>query len=105
MAGMEAWMPQECTLPTVEQPGRAKLFHDLVAASKVERPTDGHLRLGLEPTPEVAAHVADLAVREASCCLFFTFMLTIDSDGLWLDVTVPERHSGVLDAMIAQAQS
>ena len=100
---MTTWVPEECTLPTVEQPGRALEFHDLVAAS--ERPAAGHLRLGLEPTPEVAARVAGLAVREATCCLFFTFTLTADRDGLRLDITVPPERSGVLDAIAAQAES
>jgi hypothetical protein len=102
---MTSWVPEECTLPTVEQPGRAREFYDLVAASSVERPAAGHLRLGLAPTPEVAARVAALAVREASCCLFFTFTLVADGDGLRLDIAVPPERAGVLDAIAAQAES
>jgi hypothetical protein len=102
---MTSWIPEACTLPTVEQPGRAREFYDLVASSTVERTAPGHLRLGLEPTPTVAAKVAELAIRETSCCLFFTFTLTADRDGLRLDITVPTERSGVLDAITAQAES
>jgi hypothetical protein len=84
-----------------------KAFSGLFAESvrKIERPAADHLRLTLEPTPTVAAQVAELAVREAACCLFFTFTLTADGDGLRLDVAVPDRHSAVLDALAAPAGS
>ncbi len=101
---MTSWVPEECTLPTVEQPGRAREFHDLIGVSSVERPAAEHLRLRLEPTPDVAARAAGLAVREAACCLFFTFTLTADGDGLRLDVTVPPERSDVLDALAARAE-
>jgi hypothetical protein len=104
---MTSWIPdvEACTLPAIERPERAGELSDLLAASTVERVAATHLRLGLEPTPDVAARVASLAVREAACCLFFTFTLTADRDGLRLDVTVSPEHSGVLDAMAASKES
>ncbi|HEX6235413.1 MAG TPA: hypothetical protein VFZ63_19950 [Jiangellaceae bacterium] len=104
---MTSWIPTECTLPTAEQPARMEAFAGLFAESvrTLERPTADHLRMTLEPTPAVAAHAAELAVREASCCLFFTFTLTADGDGLRLDVAVPARHAAVLDALAASAGS
>lgn len=98
-------MPQSCTLPTVEQPLRAAEF-DAVFTSAVrhaERSGPDRLRLELTPTAEVAARVADLAVRETECCSFFTFALTAAAGVLHLDITVVPGHVDVLDALAAQA--
>lgn len=68
----ESWVPQSCTLPTVEQPLRAVEFDAVFADAVrfVERPSPDRVRLELEPTPEIAARVVDLAVRETGCCSF-----------------------------------
>jgi hypothetical protein len=72
------WVPPSCTLPTAEQPLRVAEFDDLfaTAVTGAERAEPGRLTLRLEPTPEVAATAARLAVEEAGCCSFFTFALT-----------------------------
>jgi hypothetical protein len=95
------WVPPSCTLPTAEQPLRVAEFDDLLAAAVTgaERPAPERLTLRLEPTPEVAATAAGLAVRETGCCSFFTFTLTAAGGELTLDVTVPPAHVAVLDAL------
>lgn len=103
---MEAtWVPEVCTLPTVEQPLRAREFDELLAGSVrgAERVEAGRLRLELEPSPEVAGRAAHLAARETVCCSFLTFTLTAAASGLWLEIAVPDAHSGVLDALAAAA--
>jgi hypothetical protein len=37
--------------------------------------------------------------RETACCGFFTFTLTATEKALSLEVTVPEAHTAVLDAL------
>jgi hypothetical protein len=45
-----------------------------------------------------------LAVREGQCCSFFTFTLTSDRAGLWLDVSVPEAQVSILDALAGRTR-
>jgi hypothetical protein len=90
------WVPPACTLPTADQPLRIAEFADLVAHAAVHRPEPTRVTLGLEPTPEVAATAAGLAMRETACCSFFTFTLTVTEGRLDLDVTVPAGHEDVL---------
>jgi hypothetical protein len=97
--------PDECTLPTAEQPARAaefdRLFADAVRG--VERAGPTRLRLDLRPGPQAAGRAAELAAAEAGCCSFFTFAITITAGRLVLDITVPEPHAGLLDALAGNA--
>jgi hypothetical protein len=88
-----------CTLPTAERPLRLAEFDALLAGAARHRPTRTRLVLDLESRPEVAAQAADLAVREAGCCSFFTFELTATGGGLTLAISVPEAQGEVLDAL------
>jgi hypothetical protein len=101
----ESWVTEACTLPTVERPLREAEFDEVFASAvrRVERPSPEMLRLDLEPTAEVAARVADLAVRETGCCAFFTFGLTAAAGSLHLDVTVVPGQVAVLEALAARA--
>lgn len=103
----ESWVPQSCTLPTADRPLRAAEFDAVFvkAVRRVERPSTDRLRLELTPTAEIAARVADLAVRETGCCSFFTFALTATAGALHLDVTVASGQVAVLDALAGQANA
>lgn len=96
-----SWIPDTCTLPTVDRPLRMAEFDALFtrAARGVRRVSAEVLRLDLASDPDVAASVAELAAREASCCSFFTFTLTADGAGLRLDVAVPSARADVLDEL------
>ena len=98
------WVPDACTLPTVDQPLRVAEFDAVFAESvrQVERLAPAQVRLRLDPTGMVAAKVADLAVRETGCCSFFTFTQTSNAGQLWLDITVPAAQVEVLDALAAR---
>ncbi|RZQ65016.1 hypothetical protein [Amycolatopsis suaedae] len=61
------------------------------------------LRLELDPTGEVAAHVADLMMWAVSRSAYLTFSLTATSSELWLDITVPPARVDVLHALAARA--
>lgn len=93
------WAPTACTLQTAERPLREAEFDELFTAGGVERPDPTHLRVTLDPTPEVAARAAALAVRETRCCSFFTFAVVASAGRVRLDVTVADAHVDVLDAL------
>ncbi|MCF2533912.1 hypothetical protein [Yinghuangia soli] len=98
------WVPPSCTLATVEQPLRIAEFDTLFADAliKVERPAPVRARLVLDAAAEPAAR--DLAERETGCCSFFAFAFDRDAAGrLLMDVSVPEAHIGVLDALVERA--
>ena len=101
------WVPQACTLPTVEQPLRAAEFdalfaHDVIG---VVRDASRSVRLELRADPAVAARAADLAVRETGCCSFFTFDLAIGDGAVALTVSSAPAHEPVLAALAVQAES
>ena len=103
----QTWVPQACTLPTVDRPLRLAEFDEVFATAlrEQQRLSPTTLRWRLDPAAE--ATVRDLTGRESSCCSFFTFSLTGDhaggGDGLHLDVQVPAGHVDVLDALAGRA--
>lgn len=105
MTGMndEAWVPDACTLPTVERPLRLLEFDDLFATSllRQERVSPTRLRWQVDPAAEEV--VRDLAARESSCCSFFAFAFSSTGDGLQVDVDVPAGQIVVLDALTERA--
>jgi hypothetical protein len=94
-----AWIPDACTLPTVEQPLRVAEFGELFATSvrSRQRMSPTRLRLVLDPAGEARAR--DLCARESQCCSFFTFTFGVDERGVSLDVDVPPQQIAVLDAI------
>ncbi|MEP6562862.1 MAG: hypothetical protein ABJD68_17515 [Nakamurella sp.] len=102
----QSWVPAACTLPTVEQPLRAREFDELFrdALTAVHRVDSGRARLVLRPEPTVAGRVADLAVRETQCCSFFEFAVTATGGQLTVDITAPPGQVAVLDALVHRAQ-
>lgn len=103
----QSWVPDACTLPTVEQPLRAKEFDDLFreAVAEVRRLDAGRARLVLRPEPALASRAADLAVRETRCCSFFGFALNATGGELTLVITAPPGQVAVLDALVDRARS
>ena len=104
LAQADDWVPQACTLPTAEQPLRRAEFDDLFATSLrgMERVAPTRLQLHLDAGTQATAR--ELTARETSCCSFFTFDYTSGTGGeLLLDVTVPQAHVAVLDALAVRA--
>jgi hypothetical protein len=95
------WVPQACTLRTSELPLRVAEFDGLFADAVrgIERVGPTRLRLELQANPQVAGRAAALVAAETECCSFFTFTLTATGDGLALEASVPEAHTGVLDGL------
>jgi hypothetical protein len=101
----EVWIPEACTLPTVERPLRRAEFDSLFAGSlrTQERLSPTVLRWTLDPTAEATAR--DLAERETACCSFFTFDITVAGDILQVTVQVPAAQVRILDALAARASA
>jgi hypothetical protein len=104
-SGGGSWAPDACTLPTAERPFRAADFDAVFAATvrDLDRVGPTRLRLDLEPSPQAAARMAELAAAETGCCSFFTFALTATSGALTLDITVPQQYAPVLTALADRA--
>ncbi|WP_329109984.1 hypothetical protein OG792_14110 [Micromonospora sp. NBC_01699] len=98
-----AWVPEACTLPTVERPLRLAEFDELFATALhgQQRLSSTALRWDLDPAAEATAR--DLTGRESGCCSFFSFTFRPDVDGLRLDVEVPAAYVEVLDALAQRA--
>jgi len=103
----ESWAPADCALPTAERPLRAAEFRDLLDGAVIgsERLDHTRLQLRLRRDRDIASRVAALATAETECCSFFVFALTVTSDSLLLDITVPAERADILDAMAMQAHA
>jgi hypothetical protein len=95
------WVPESCTLPTVEQPLRVAEFDDLfaLAVRPAERLGPTGLQIHLPAGAETVSRVRELVAREAGCCSFFSFDVRPLSEETELEVRVPESQTAVLDAM------
>ncbi|MBJ8340826.1 hypothetical protein JGU71_18220 [Antrihabitans sp. YC3-6] len=95
----DEWVPQACTLPTVDQPLRVAefdlLFRD--AVQRFARPFGTRLSLIISADAEAAAR--DLADRETRCCSFFTFAFEPAGDVVVMQIGVPHSQVAVLDAL------
>jgi hypothetical protein len=100
------WVPEACTLPTVEQPLRVAEFDELFAAAvrPAERMDPTGLRIHLPAGQATALTARDLIARETGCCSFFAFDLRESIAGTELDVRVPQAQVAVLDAMQQRAE-
>ena len=99
----EVWVPEACTLPTVDQPLRLRKFDALfsTALRGQARVSGSVLRWSFDPGVEDAAR--DLTARETQCCSFFTFSFMGGGEALLVDLTVPPAHVRVLDALASRA--
>ena len=101
------WAPADCTLPAADQPLRMAEFRDLLDGAVIgsERLDETRLQLRLRRDRDTASRAAALATAETECCSFFVFALTVTSDSLLLDITVPAARAGILDAMAVSAHA
>lgn len=99
----QGWVPDACTLPSVEQPIRVAEFDRFFAESvrRTRRPDPTRLELLLSADADAAGR--DLAARETSCCSFFTFGFETTDVGTVMQVAVPSAYVEVLDAFASRA--
>ncbi|MEU0398218.1 hypothetical protein ABZ208_36790 [Streptomyces sp. NPDC006208] len=73
-------------------------------ALRVERLGEGRVRLLLQGAVEERAR--ELAHRESDCCSFFTVTFAREgNDTLVMEVTTPDEHAAVVEAMAARAEA
>jgi len=103
MTTESGWVPDACTLPTLDQPLRIAEFDDLFTRGlrTVHRLRPTRLRLTFEPAVE--ANARDLVAREGACCSFFAFTVDRTADDLVIDVEVPSAQAAVLDDIAQRA--
>ncbi|HWI02750.1 MAG TPA: MerR family transcriptional regulator [Acidimicrobiales bacterium] len=80
--------PAGCTLDPEELPGRIREWRQLDAHVTARTQIEGGLRLRLDAATPLG-DLAELVAAEQSCCGFFAFALTVDSDGRALEVRGP----------------
>lgn len=98
--------PAACALPLADLPGRMAEWDALIAESvDVAGVGRGRVRLTLDRARTSPAAVADLAGREAQCCSFLTFELTVGERELTLEVTADAGHEEALDVLVRRAQA
>src|SRR4051794_17142085 len=97
------WVPDACTLPTVERPLRLAEFDDLFATALLGQQRISPTRLQWYLDPAAQERARDLTARESSCCSFFAFSFTTTANGLQVDVEVPSEQVAVLDALTERA--
>jgi hypothetical protein len=101
LLGDDNWVPQACTLPTVEQPLRRDEFDALFAedVTRVEQTSPERLQFDLRADSDAAARAAELAVKETGCCSFFAFDLSIGGGKVAMTVSTASTHAAVLAAL------
>ena len=100
------WVPESCTLPTVEQPLRVAEFDHLFTETLrgVECTRESVLRLVLEPEAEQRAR--ELAAKESECCTFFTFAFARREDGrVVMEVAASDAYRAVVAALAERARA
>lgn len=97
------WVPETCTLPTVEQPLRVAEFDEFFTsdARAVRRVSATRLDFVIAAVAEQTGR--DLAARESGCCSFFTFEFMSTEDSVVMSVQVPASQVPVLDALQSRA--
>lgn len=100
-----SFVPDTCTLPTVERPLRVTEFADLFATTvlAVVRNSPTSLRIVMHGDRATETTARELAARETECCSFFTFAFeradVHQVAALALTITVPTAHVAVLDGL------
>ena len=95
---------EACTLPTAERPLRLAEFDALFASclTRLTADSDG-VRMELRGDTGLYERVKDLAIREATCCSFFTFIVDGTDTHVDLSISVPPARRDILDALTARA--
>lgn len=98
------WVPESCSLPTVEQPLRVAEF-DRLFKSVLRSARASATRLDLVLSSDAEAPARDLAAREVACCSFFRFEFASAGSDVVMRTEVPESRADVLDALEARVRA
>ncbi|AKP60077.1 MULTISPECIES: hypothetical protein [Mycobacteriaceae] len=93
------WVPDSCSLPTVDRPLRVAEFDGLFGQSVLRSVRVSATRLDLVLAADAEAAARDLAAREVGCCSFFRFDFDTAGSDVVISIGVPPSHTDVLDAL------
>jgi hypothetical protein len=90
-------IPIACSLSADDMGDRMEQWRAAVAQATTREATPEGYRLRFASDPAFAGRLAELAAREVECCAFFTFAVTVATDGLALEVLAPADARPMLD--------
>lgn len=91
--------PIACSLAPGEMQGRLADWQEALRDVTGREPLQGGVRVHL-PRHTSISRLATLIEAEQTCCQFFTFVLTIGTGTLTLDVTAPEGAQDIVHALV-----
>lgn len=94
--------PIACSLPPEQTQGRMAAWQALLSGHRGREGIDGGIRVSFPGGVDVGT-LAALCAAEQTCCNFFTFALTIEADGVTLDITGPDEAAEVIEAFVGPA--
>lgn len=87
--------PVACTLEPGSVPDRLAEWRAILDSAPARtRTEDGALRVELSPDVDVG-ELAQLVAAEQQCCAFFSFAITVDQQGVALEVRAPDGAEAV----------
>ncbi|CAJ1505387.1 hypothetical protein [[Mycobacterium] burgundiense] len=96
---VSGWVPQSCSLPSVERPLRVAEFDRLFGESVLRSTRLSSTRLDLALAGEAEPEAWELAARETGCCSFFRFGFESVGADVVMRIEVPHSHVQMLDAL------
>lgn len=91
-----------CSLQPDLLGGRIDDWNRVLAKAKSRESISNGLRVGFDRDVNLV-ELADLVDAEQSCCSFFTFVIGVSADRVWLDVTGPEDAQTVITSVFGAA--
>jgi hypothetical protein len=92
-------VPIACTLDAGETRDRTAEWREVLTQVAARESTDNGVRLRFPSDAALVARVAELTVKEADCCAFFAFALTVEHEGVWLEVAAPADGLAVVEQL------
>jgi MerR family copper efflux transcriptional regulator len=96
-------VPIACSLSGTDMVRRVEDWQGLLDAVTRRLPIAGGLRLELDDRTHIT-ELAQLVEAEQSCCPFYSFVITIDHQGLALEVTAPTDGQELLATFFGEHQ-
>jgi hypothetical protein len=93
------WVPESCSLPTVERPVRVAEFDRLFTDAVLRSTRVSAIRLDLVLAVAAEATARNLAAREVGCCSFFSFEFVTAGPDVLMSIVVSPSQTEVLDAL------
>jgi MerR family transcriptional regulator, copper efflux regulator len=95
-------VPIVCTLDTHSVPERLAEWRALLDHAIETAPTrDGAVMVQFDGAVPVA-ELARLVAAEQQCCAFLSFRITLDAEGITLEVNAPHEARGVVDSLLGR---